>query len=83
MKNRVGTSRQSRRLHCTKQGSVSTPFHNLLVEKKMVDSKKVKAWQPKKKEGAPADAAAATAETPAAATDAAPAAEAALTQQAS
>jgi len=29
---------------------VSPTVHNLLVEKKMIDEKKVKAWQPKKKE---------------------------------
>ncbi|MBX4186734.1 MAG: 30S ribosomal protein S16 [Candidatus Doudnabacteria bacterium] len=34
--------------------SVSPTVHNLLVEKKMLDSKKVKAWKPKKKEGEPA-----------------------------
>jgi small subunit ribosomal protein S16 len=31
--------------------SISPTVHNLLVEKKMLDGKKVKAWQPKKKEG--------------------------------
>ncbi len=30
--------------------AISPTVHNLLVEKKMLDSKKVKAWQPKKKE---------------------------------
>lgn len=30
--------------------SVSPTVHNLLVEKKIVEGKKVKAWQPKKKE---------------------------------
>ena len=43
---------------------VSPSVHNLLVEKKLVTGKKVKAWQPKKKEGAEAPAApAATAAT--------------------
>jgi small subunit ribosomal protein S16 len=43
--------------------SMSPTVHNLLVEKKILDTKKVKAWQPKKKEGA---------ETPATATAPAP-----------
>ena len=30
--------------------SISPTVHNLLVEKKLVDGKKVKAWQPKPKE---------------------------------
>ena len=41
---------------------VSPTVYNLLVEKKIVTGKKVKAWQPKKKEGAEAKAT----ETPAA-----------------
>ena len=49
-----------------KHVSVSPTVYNLLVEKKVVTGKKVKAWQPKKKEGAaettPAPAAAPTAE---------------------
>lgn len=36
---------------------VSPSVHNLLVEKKIVTGKKVKAWQPKKKEGGEAPAA--------------------------
>jgi small subunit ribosomal protein S16 len=52
---------------------LSPTVHNLLVEKKLVDAKKVKAWQPKKKEKAEGEAAPAA---PAAATEAAPAAEA-------
>jgi small subunit ribosomal protein S16 len=57
---------------------LSPTVHNLFVEKKLVDSKKVKAWQPKKKEGAEGEAAAAApaapaAEAPAAETPAAPA----------
>ncbi len=54
----------------SKHVAVSPTVHNLLVEKKMLDDKKVKAWQPKKKEGAEAPAAA----TPATQTAAAPAA---------
>ena len=42
----------------SKHVSVSPTVHNLLVEKKMLDGKKVKAWQPKKKEGAEPQAAA-------------------------
>jgi len=53
--------------------AISPTVHNLLVEKKLLTGKKVKAWQPKKKEGtaeaaAPAQAASTTpapAETPA------------------
>ena len=37
-----------------KHVSISPTVHNLLVEKKMLDAKKVKAWKPKKKEGEPA-----------------------------
>ncbi|MEJ0021736.1 MAG: 30S ribosomal protein S16 [Candidatus Doudnabacteria bacterium] len=33
---------------------ISPTVHNLFVEKKLVTSKKVKAWQPKKKAGASA-----------------------------
>ncbi len=40
--------------------SVSPTVYNLLVEKKLVTGKKVKAWQPKKKQGEPVVAAAAT-----------------------
>lgn len=40
---------------------LSPTVHNLLVEKKMVEGKKVKAWQPKKKEGAEGEAAPAAA----------------------
>lgn len=47
---------------------VSPTVYNLLVEKKLVTGKKVKAWQPKKKEGSAAPA-------PTAAAEAAPAAE--------
>ncbi len=36
---------------------LSPTVHNLLVDKKFVEGKKVKAWQPKKKEGAEGDAA--------------------------
>jgi small subunit ribosomal protein S16 len=32
--------------------AMSPTVHNLLVEKKIIDTKKVKAWRPKKKEGA-------------------------------
>ena len=48
-----------------KHVSVSPTVHNLLVEKKLVTGKKVKAWQPKKKEGS-AEAATAPAGEPAA-----------------
>ncbi|OGE88421.1 MAG: 30S ribosomal protein S16 [Candidatus Doudnabacteria bacterium RIFCSPLOWO2_02_FULL_49_13] len=37
-----------------KHVSVSPTVYNLLVDKKIVSGKKVKAWQPKKKEGEPA-----------------------------
>jgi small subunit ribosomal protein S16 len=51
---------------------VSPTVHNLLVEKKFITAKKVKAWQPKKKE----KTAEASAENPAApAPEAAPATE--------
>ena len=56
---------------------LSPTVHNLLVEKKLVDAKKVKAWQPKKKEKPEGEAAAASVATaeaaPAAETPAAPA----------
>lgn len=45
---------------------LSPTVHNLLVEKKLVDAKKVKAWRPKKKEGEPVPAGSAPATTPAA-----------------
>jgi small subunit ribosomal protein S16 len=45
---------------------LSPTVHNLLVDKKIVDAKKVKAWQPKKKEKAEGDA------TPASAAPATP-----------
>lgn len=51
-----------------KHVAVSPTVHNLLVEKKLVSGKKVKAWQPKKKEGA----AAAATETAAPAAEATP-----------
>ena len=44
---------------------VSPSVHNLLVEKKLVTGKKVKAWQPKKKEGADAPIAPAAQAVPA------------------
>lgn len=61
---------------------LSPTVHNLLVEKKFVDAKKVKAWQPKKKEkpegeATPAAAAPAAAEASAPAATEAPAPEAA------
>ncbi len=43
----------------SKHVSLSPSVHNLFVEKKLIEGKKVKAWQPKKKEGAQAPAAAA------------------------
>jgi small subunit ribosomal protein S16 len=49
---------------------LSPTVHNLLVEKKLIDAKKVKAWQPKPKEKVEGEAA------PAATTPAAPEAEA-------
>ena len=56
---------------------VSPTVHNLLVDKKLVSDKKVKAWKPKKKEGsAEAAPVAPQAEAPAAAEAAAPAPEA-------
>ncbi len=45
---------------------VSPSVYNLLIEKKLVTGKKVKAWQPKKKEGSEAPAAAEAAPIPAA-----------------
>lgn len=49
--------------------AISPTVHNLLVEKKMLAGKKVKAWHPKKKEGgaavAPATQATPVAEKPA------------------
>jgi small subunit ribosomal protein S16 len=51
---------------------ISPSVHNLLIDKKLLEAKKVKAWKPKKKEGEAAPAAeaaaapAAPAETPAA-----------------
>ncbi len=53
--------------------AMSPTVHNLLVEKKILDSKKVKAWKPKKKEGG--EPAATAAPAPAASTEA-PAVEA-------
>ena len=52
--------------------SVSPTVHNLLVEKKILTSKKVKAWAPKKKEGEAVPATPA-AKTEAVAAEAAPA----------
>ncbi len=46
--------------------SMSPTVHNLLVEKKILDTKKVKAWQPKKKEGAETPSTAASTPTAAA-----------------
>lgn len=57
---------------------LSPTVHNLLVEKKLVDTKKVKAWQPKKKEkteGEAAPAAPSTAAPAETASTEAPAAE--------
>lgn len=58
---------------------LSPTVHNLLVEKKLLDAKKVKAWQPKKKEAAegaaPAPAATATPAEAASPTEPAPVAE--------
>lgn len=45
---------------------LSPTVHNLLVDKKLVDDKKVKAWQPKKKAAAEGEAPAAGAPAPAA-----------------
>lgn len=61
-----------------KHVAVSPTVHNLLVEKKIVTAKKVKAWQPKKKEGVAAEASApaATSETAVPAAEEAPVAEA-------
>ena len=53
--------------------AMSPTAHNLLVEKKLLDAKKVKAWRPKKKEGAEAPQEA----VPAAEAQSAPAPEAA------
>lgn len=51
-----------------KHVSLSPTIHNLFVDKKLVDSKKVKAWAPKKKAGAegekPTEAPVAQATTP-------------------
>jgi small subunit ribosomal protein S16 len=55
---------------------LSPTVHNLLVTKKLIDDKKVKAWQPKKKEAAEGAAPAAPA-APAATAEAASAPEAA------
>lgn len=55
---------------------LSPTVHNLLVEKKLVDAKKVKAWQPKKKEKPEGE------EAPAAAAPAAPTAEASAPESA-
>jgi small subunit ribosomal protein S16 len=51
---------------------LSPTVHNLLVEKKLLDAKKVKAWKPKKKAAAEGEASA-PAETPAEAPAPAPA----------
>ena len=51
---------------------ISPTVYNLLVEKKMVEGKKVKAWQPKKKEVVPETAPAVKSEAPAQAAPAAP-----------
>jgi small subunit ribosomal protein S16 len=58
----------------SKHVALSPTVHNLLVEKKLVPGKKVKAWQPKKKEKPEGEAAAAPAAP--AATAEAPATEA-------
>ena len=42
---------------------ISPTVYNLLVEKKMIEGKKVKAWQPKKKEAVPTEATTPKAET--------------------
>ncbi len=47
---------------------VSPSVHNLLVDKKFITDKKVKAWKPKKKEATEAPAAQAAATAPAAET---------------
>ena len=62
-----------------KHVQVSPTVHNLLVEKKLISEKKVKAWAPKKKEQAEGSApapAAVPAPAPAATADTAPVAEA-------
>ena len=47
----LGIKDKERLDHWIKQNvSVSPTVHNLLIEKKMIEGKKVKAWQPKKKE---------------------------------
>jgi ribosomal protein S16 len=51
---------------------LSPTVHNLLVDKKFVDSKKIKAWKPKKKEGAEGEAAPAAPAAEAAPAEAAP-----------
>ena len=64
----LGIKNQDRLMQLIKQHTqVSPTVYNLLVEKKLVTGKKVKAWQPKKKEGqeAPATAAPAGEATPA------------------
>jgi small subunit ribosomal protein S16 len=55
---------------------LSPTVHNLLVEKKLLDAKKVKAWQPKKKEAAAGEAPAAAPAAAAGTPESAPAAEA-------
>jgi small subunit ribosomal protein S16 len=60
----------------TQNVQMSPTVHNLLIEKKLVEGKKVKAWAGKKKEvEAPAQAAPAAAETPKAETPVEPLAE--------
>jgi len=50
----------------SKHVAVSPSVHNLLVDRKLIEAKKVKAWSPKKKEQTePATAAPAVAEAPA------------------
>lgn len=49
----------------TQHVQLSPTVHNLLVEKKLVEGKKVKAWAPKKKEGAAAEPAKPQAAAPA------------------
>jgi small subunit ribosomal protein S16 len=61
--------------------AISPTVHNLLVEKKLLSEKKVKAWQPKRKESVPAPAAAPATPAPVAAVETpAPAAPAVETQ---
>lgn len=60
-----GVKDEERLKYWIKQNVQMSPtVHNLLVEKKYVEGKKVKAWQPKKKEGS--EAVAETAAAPAA-----------------